>query len=90
MRYYISQLGTGGKDCVMSREFLGSVIVIPMADRNVNYKCQKPHFAHATTIYRNTPTHYFTGENKALLILSGPTIQHVTFLLKYKDRQFCL
>jgi len=50
----------------MSREFLGSVIVITMAARNGNYKCQKPHFAHATTIYRNTPTHNFTGERKKL------------------------
>jgi hypothetical protein len=61
MRYYISYLGTGGKDRVMSREFLGSGIVIPIPAPNGNYKCQKPHFDHATTIYRNTPTHNFTG-----------------------------
>jgi hypothetical protein len=35
-----------------------------MAARNGNYKFQKPHFSHATTICRHPPTHNFTGERK--------------------------
>jgi hypothetical protein len=54
-----------------------------MAARNGNYKFQKPHFADAQATCRNPPTH-----KEIVPIASRPKLQHVTFLLKYKDKQF--
>jgi hypothetical protein len=65
---------------------------IIMAARDRNYKFQKSYFAHKTAICRNPSTNSFIAERKQLhwLILCRPTLQHFTFLLQYKEKQFCL
>jgi hypothetical protein len=46
------------------------------------------HTAHETAMCHNPPIHNFTGSTlKTWLILNRPTLKHVMFLWKYKDKQ---
>ena len=49
---------------------------------------QQKTIVHETAICNNPPTNNFTGDRKTSLIFNRPTLKHVMFLQKCKDKQF--